>query len=95
MTIRFKTIAQFCAESGYTELAVRGKIRDGIWQEKRVWRKAPDGHILIDIEGYYEWVENGNGLVCAPSRTRQSRSTSPIAAAVAANGSGSSPPPLT
>ena len=37
--------------------AVRAKIRDGIWLEGREWRKSPDGHIQIDIEGYYAWVE--------------------------------------
>jgi hypothetical protein len=64
--VRYKTIHQFALESGYTEAAVRGKIRDGAWMEGRVWRRAPDGHILRDIEGYYQWVENGNGLACAP-----------------------------
>ena len=77
--IRYKTIHQFSAESGYTEYAIRGKIRDGIWMEGRVWKRAPDGHILIDIEGYHQWVENGNGLACGPSQIRRSRSTLPTA----------------
>jgi hypothetical protein len=62
--IRFKTISKFCEESGYTDAAVRGKIREGIWMERKVWRKAPDGHVLIDVEGYNEWVVNGGGLAC-------------------------------
>ena len=70
--VRFKTIAKFCAESGYTDAAVRGKIREGIWLERRVWRKAPDGHVLIDIEGYNEWVMNGNGLNCNMNNKPQS-----------------------
>lgn len=70
--LRFKTIAQFSLESGYSKEAIRGKIRDGIWVEGRVWKKAPDGHVLINVEGYNEWVENGNGLACAPCRARQS-----------------------
>lgn len=41
--LRFKTIAQFSLESGYSKEAIRGKIRDGIWVEGRVWKKAPDG----------------------------------------------------
>ena len=51
MSLRFKTVAQFSKESGYSEDAIRGKIRDGVWLEGRVWKRAPDGHILIDVEG--------------------------------------------
>jgi hypothetical protein len=25
--------------------------------EGQVWRRAPDGRILIDMEGYRRWVE--------------------------------------
>jgi hypothetical protein len=34
--IRYKTIRQFSLESGYTEHAVRAKIRDAVWIEGRV-----------------------------------------------------------
>lgn len=60
--LRYVTIRKFAAESGYTELAIRAKIHDGIWMQDKVWRKAPDGRILIDVEGYHEWVENGGVL---------------------------------
>jgi hypothetical protein len=73
--IRFKTIAKFCFESGYTEAAVRGKIREGVWMEGRLWRRAPDGHVLIDVDGYNEWVVNGGGLACAPARVAKSKSS--------------------
>lgn len=43
--------------TGYTEKAIRRKIEEGIWIEGREYRKAPDGHILISIEGYRKWVE--------------------------------------
>ena len=49
---RYVTIAAFARLSGYSEDAIRGKIRDGIWMERRQWKRAPDGHILIDVEGY-------------------------------------------
>jgi hypothetical protein len=62
MSVRYLTIPKFSAESGYTEDAVRTKIRDGIWPEKLVWLKAPDGRILIDIEGYKEWAESGTTM---------------------------------
>ena len=42
--------------TGYTEKAIRRKIADGVWREGAVWRKAPDGSILISIKGYTEWV---------------------------------------
>lgn len=45
--------------TGYTERAIRRKIADGIWQEGKVWRKAPDGSVLISIKGYCTWVETG------------------------------------
>src|ERR1700687_5725975 len=57
--IRYQTISKFSIESGYTEWAIRGKIRDGVWLEGRVWVKAPDGRILISIEGYNLWAEAG------------------------------------
>jgi hypothetical protein len=34
------------------------KIERGDWQEGKVWRRAPDGRILIDITGYQKWVED-------------------------------------
>ena len=91
--IRYKTISQFSAESGYTEGAIRTKIRDGIWLEGRVWVKAPDGRILISTEGYNAWVETAQGF--AQHRKAASKSRSPTAASVVAKGSGSSPRPPT
>ncbi len=68
--IRWLPIPGFCRETGYTEDAVRAKIKRGIWLEEQVWRKAPDGRIHINVEGYEKWVE---GKVYAPSAARQSR----------------------
>ena len=93
--MRYRTISRFCAESGYTDAAVRGKIRDGVWLEGRVWRRAPDGHVLIDVRGYEEWVENQNGLACDPQGSRASKLTSGIGAFGAGKNLSSSPPPLT
>lgn len=91
--IRYKTIRQFSAESGYTEDAIRTKIRDGIWLEGSVWLKAPDGRILISTEGYNEWVETV--LEYAKHRKAASKSRSPIGANAAARDSASSPRPPT
>jgi len=44
--------------TGYTVKAIQCKIHRGEWPEGKVWRRAPDGRILIDIAGYERWVEN-------------------------------------
>ncbi|MEJ0034849.1 MAG: excisionase [Gammaproteobacteria bacterium] len=43
--------------TGYTVKAMQGKIQRGDWQEGKVWRRAPDGRILIDMVEYERWVE--------------------------------------
>jgi hypothetical protein len=43
--------------TGYSVKAMERKIERGDWVEGRVWRRAPDGHILIDLLGYQKWVE--------------------------------------
>ena len=55
--LRYVTISKFAQESGYTENAIRAKITAGVWLMDMVWKKAPDGRVLIDIEGYANWVE--------------------------------------
>ena len=55
--VRYLTIAKFSAESGYSEDAVRAKIKEGVWLKGVVWTKAPDGRVLINTEGYEKWVE--------------------------------------
>ena len=58
MTTRYIKLARFEQLTGYTEKAVRRKIEDGVWLEGRQFRRAPDGHILVDLLGYEQWVEN-------------------------------------
>lgn len=55
--LRHVTIPRFAQDAGYTEKAVRRKIESGVWLEGVVWVKAPDGRILIDVEGYESWVK--------------------------------------
>jgi hypothetical protein len=57
LTLRYLTIAKYAAESGYSEKAIRRKIEDGVWLELREYRRAPDGHIMINVEGVERWVE--------------------------------------
>jgi hypothetical protein len=43
--------------TGYTVKAMQRKIERGDWPEGKVWRRAPDGRIFIDLIGYQRWVE--------------------------------------
>lgn len=54
---RFVTIERASGLTGYSQKAIRRKIEDGVWLEGQLWAKAPDGRILIDMEGYYKWVK--------------------------------------
>jgi hypothetical protein len=44
---------------GYSRRAIELKIARGQWREGLEWRKAPDGHRMISIEGVKRWVEQG------------------------------------
>lgn len=55
---RYVRLTVFEVITGYTPRAVEAKIREGKWIEGRHYRKAPDGHILVDLKGYEAWVEN-------------------------------------
>lgn len=50
-------IKKFVELTGYTDKAVYRKIEDGVWLEGKQYRRAPDGNICIDMEGYAKWVE--------------------------------------
>jgi len=42
--------------TGYSVKAMERKIERGDWQEGKVWKRAPDGRICIDLVGYEKWV---------------------------------------
>ena len=44
--------------TGYSVKAMERKIERGDWVEGKVWRRAPDGRILVDLISYQKWVEN-------------------------------------
>lgn len=60
--MKYLLIRKFCEATGYTEKAVRRKIEEGVWIENRHFRRAPDGHIMIDTQGVEKWVEGRLGL---------------------------------
>lgn len=56
---QYVTIPLAAALTGYSPKAIRRKIESGVWLEGREFRKAPDGHVLISMKGYQQWVERG------------------------------------
>jgi hypothetical protein len=42
--------------TGYTVEAIHTKIKRGVWLEGHEYIRAPDGNILIDMEGYHRWA---------------------------------------
>lgn len=56
-------IKRFAEVTGYSENAVRHKIKGGVWIEGRIWRKAPDGRIFV-LGEFERWVESSR-LVAA------------------------------
>ncbi len=51
------TIKKFSELSGYSQDAIRAKIKRGIWLERRHWRKAPDGRLFINLREVEQWLE--------------------------------------
>jgi hypothetical protein len=54
---RFVTIPLAAAITGLTASAMRTKISRGFWVEGREYRRAPDGHVFVDLRGFERWVE--------------------------------------
>jgi hypothetical protein len=46
--------------TGYSEDAIRHKVKNGTWAQGRIWRKAPDGRITINISEYDKWAESAS-----------------------------------
>jgi hypothetical protein len=42
---------------GYTDDAIRAKIKRGVWLCDVHWRKAPDGRLVFNLEAIDKWVE--------------------------------------
>jgi hypothetical protein len=84
--VRFVMLKRFEELTGYTEKAVRAKMARGVWLQDREFVKAPDGHVLMDLEGYERWVlGEALGASGLPQRPA-SRSISITAGRAAANG---------
>lgn len=55
---RWVLVNRFAEVTGYSENAVRHKVKGGIWVEGRIWRKAPDGRIFLNLAEFERWVES-------------------------------------
>ncbi|MBT2304710.1 excisionase [Variovorax paradoxus] len=53
---RYVTIALASVVGGYSQNAIRCKIKAGTWIEDREYIRAPDGHVMIDREGVQRWI---------------------------------------
>ena len=62
--------------NGYSVKAMERKIERGDWQEGKVWKRAPDGRILIDVLGYQRWVEGPKAAAASHSRGLEGKKTS-------------------
>ena len=50
-------INKLCDLIGYTDDAVRAKIKRGIWVMGVHFTKAPDGRLLFNLEAIKKWIE--------------------------------------
>lgn len=48
--------------TGYTVKAMQRKIERNDWRELREYRRAPDGHLVLDVTGYENWVVSGQRI---------------------------------
>ena len=50
-------ISKLVQLTGYTDDAIRAKIKRGIWLCGVHWVKAPDGRINFNLEAITKWIE--------------------------------------
>ncbi len=41
---------------GYTDDAIRAKIKKGVWLSGIHWKKAPDGRLVFNLEAIQKWL---------------------------------------
>lgn len=42
--------------TGYTDNAIRAKIKGSVWTKGRFWRKAPDDRIVFNLTRIQAWM---------------------------------------
>ncbi len=53
--VTIKKLSELC---GYSEEAIRAKIKKGQWHIETHYVKAPDGRILVSIKEVEKWITN-------------------------------------
>jgi len=53
---RWVLINVLAEHTGYTDDAIRAKIRRGDWAPKAFWRKAPDGRLAFNLTRIQAWM---------------------------------------
>ena len=56
--MKWVTIKKCANDTGYSEEAIRAKIKKSVWKYKVHFRKAPDGRIVINVEEIEKWMES-------------------------------------
>lgn len=54
--VGYCTLKKLSIDVGYSEDAIRGKMRDGIWILGREYVKAPDGRLMFDPDAVRRWI---------------------------------------
>lgn len=56
--MKWVLIAKIIELIGYTDDAIRSKIKNGVWHKGIHWTKAPDGRLMFNLEAIQRWIEN-------------------------------------
>lgn len=56
ITERYVTIRMYASGSGFTVNAIRQKICNGVWIEKREYFRTPEGAVMVDRQGVDRWI---------------------------------------
>jgi hypothetical protein len=53
---RWVLINRVVEYTGYTDDAIRAKVKRGQWEIKAFWRRAPDGRVVFNLTRIQEWM---------------------------------------
>jgi len=54
---KWVTIPKASDYTGYTQDAIKSKIKRGDWVKGLLWTNAPDNRRLVNLEAFDVWVE--------------------------------------
>lgn len=53
----YVTTKKLAEMTGYTEEAIRMKVKKGIWQRNIHYYKAPDNKLMFVVEVVHKWIK--------------------------------------